>query len=93
MVNQQNNSAHVYEVGLHSQINDYQPSKNYLHWVAINVTGPGKTGLIVSTQNTLVHIMAPISCSACAIQNLLVVMNSLWISAYMMTFEYNMDYR
>ena len=28
--------------------------------------------------------MGPISCSVCAIQNLLVLLNSSWISAYMM---------
>ena len=31
-------------------------------------------------QNTLVRIMAPIFCSVCAIQKLLVLLNSLWIS-------------
>ena len=46
-------------------------------------TGPGKIDL--STQNTLVRIMAHISCSVCAIQHLLVLLNSSWISAYMMT--------
>ena len=46
--------------------------------------GPGK--LALSTQNTLVRIMAPISCSVCAIQILLVLLNSSWISAHMMAF-------
>ena len=31
--------------------------------------------------------MAPISCSVCAIQNLSVLLNSSWISAYMITFQ------
>ena len=50
----------------------------------IYVTGPGKIGLTYA-QHTFVHIMAHISCSACTIQNLLILMNSSWISAYMMT--------
>ena len=48
------------------------------------VTGPGKTGLIY--KNTLVYIMACIFCSVFAIQNLLVLLNSSWISAYIMIF-------
>ena len=32
---------------------------------------PGLGKQVLSTQNTLVHIMAHISCSVCAIQNLL----------------------
>ena len=48
------------------------------------VTGPGKK--VLSTQNTFVHIMAPISCSVCAMKNRPVLLNSSWISAYMMTF-------
>ena len=47
---------------------------------AIIVTGHGKTDLIYT--NTLVCIMACISCSVCAIPNLLVLLNSSWISAY-----------
>ena len=41
----------------------------------------------VSTQNTLVSIMAPISCSVCAITNHLVLLISSQIYAYMMTFQ------
>ena len=46
----------------------------------IFVIEPGKQ--ILSTQNTLVYIMACIFCSVCAIQNLLILLNSSWISAY-----------
>ena len=53
------------------------------------MTGPGKTGLIYTKYN-FVHIMAPISCSVCAIQNLLVVLNSSWISAYTV-YDDNLD--
>ena len=41
---------------------------------------------VLSTQNTLVRMMAPMNCSVCAIQYLLVLLNSSWISAYTMTF-------
>ena len=42
------------------------------------VTGPGKQ--VLSTQNTLVRIMVTISCFVCAL------LNSSWMSAYMITF-------
>ena len=42
---------------------------------------PGLGKQVLSTQNTLVHIIARISCSVCATQNLLVLLNSSWISA------------
>ena len=48
------------------------------------VTGPGKQ--VLSTQNTVVYIMVRIFCSVCAIQTLLILLYSSWISAYMMTF-------
>ena len=48
------------------------------------VTGPGKQ--VLSTQNTVVYIMVRILCSVCAIQNLLILLHSSWISAYIMTF-------
>ena len=42
-------------------------------------TRPKKPGLIY--KSVLVHIMAPISCSVCAIKSLLLcLLNSLWIS-------------
>ena len=44
------------------------------------MTGPGKQ--VLSTQNTLVHNMASISCSVHAMQDLLLLLNSTWISAY-----------
>ena len=55
---------------------------NHLHLLYVTGHGLGKTGLIY-TKYTLVHIMTPISCSVCAIQTLLVLLNSLWISTYM----------
>ena len=42
---------------------------------------PGLAKQVLSTQNILVGIMAPISCSVCAIQNLLVLLDFPWISA------------
>ena len=48
------------------------------------VTGPGKR--VLSTQSTPANIMATIFYSICAIQNLLVVLNSTWIAVYMLTF-------
>ena len=53
--------------------------------ILLFVTGPGKQ--VLSTQNTPVRIMASISCCVHAIQNLLVLFNSSWICAYMMTFQ------
>ena len=54
----------------------------------VYVTGPEKTGFIyLSTQNTLVYSMECISCSVYAIQKLLLLLNSSWISAHMMTFQ------
>ena len=41
---------------------------------------------VLSTQNTVAYIMVRIFCSVCAIQNLLIVLHSSWISTYMMTF-------
>ena len=52
---------------------------NHLH--LLYVTGCGITGLIY-TKHTLVCIMAAISYSICAIQTLLVLLNSSWISVY-----------
>ena len=50
---------------------------------------------VLPTQNALVHIMAPISCSVCAIQNPL----AYWITHGFLDdiiwwyIRYNMDYR
>ena len=45
------------------------------------VTGPGKK--VLSTQNTLVYnYMVHVFCSVCAIQNLLILLTSSWISAH-----------
>ena len=54
---------------------------NHLHLLYVTGHGLEKTGLIY-TKYTLVLIMAPISCSVCTIQTLLVLLNSLWISTY-----------
>ena len=52
---------------------------------------------VLSTQNTLVHIMAPISCSVSAMYySLLVLLNfTWWISAYVLWWHFrcNTDYR
>ena len=56
----------------------------YIRNITLYVTGPGKTGLIYT--NTLVYIIVRIFCSVCAIHNLLILLNSSWSFAYMMTF-------
>ena len=63
------------------QSHDKLNSNMYNHLHLLYVTGCGKTGLIY-TKYTLVCIMAAISYSICAIQTLLVLLNSSWISAY-----------
>ena len=50
------------------------------------VIRPGLGTQVLFTKNTLVRNMPPISCTVCAIQKLLVLLNSLWSSTYMMTF-------
>ena len=51
---------------------------------------PGLRKQVLSTQDTLVHIMATISYSVCALQNLLVFSNNKFLMDvcinYMMTF-------
>ena len=52
---------------------------------------PGLRKWVLSTQNTFVCIMTPISCSVCAIQNLFVLFNSsqnIWWH-----FRYNNNYK
>ena len=46
------------------------------------MTWPGITGFIYIHNIQSVHIMAPISCSVCAVHNLLLLMNFSSISAY-----------
>ena len=48
------------------------------------VSGPGKTGLIYTKYICLYH--GSYLYSVCAIQSLLIVVKSSWISAYMMIF-------
>ena len=76
-----------------TQILMYWCDKNLYHHLNVSyyimqqnwfiVTRPGKQ--ILSTQSTLVCIMAHISCSVCANHNHLVLLNSSWISTYKMT--------